>query len=88
MAYEGKQFNQRWKVRARHALYNKEGRFFMMLERFPGALFDPNGYLLFRTKDDFEAFCQRPGVSACKRLNIDGGIASHPDYISVRPVST
>jgi hypothetical protein len=88
MANEGKQLNQKWKVGARHALYNTEGRFFMMLERFPGALFDPNGYLLFPTKEDFESFCQRRGVSAGKRLNVDGGIASHPAYIRVRPVST
>lgn len=69
----GEALNAKWKVDARHALYHKDGRFYMPLERFPGAYFDPRGYVVFKTESDFlESRYLRIG----KRVNVTGGIWS------------
>ncbi len=57
----GKNLNKRWNVGAQHALYHKDGTWYQILERFPGALFDHNGYVLFNTKEQFKK---------CSYLNI------------------
>ena len=43
----GRNLNEKWKVGAKHALYHKDGTWYERLEKFPGALFDPYGYILF-----------------------------------------
>ena len=40
----GKFLNTQWNVGARHALYHREGTFYMPPEQFPAALFDENGH--------------------------------------------
>src|SRR5262245_33842776 len=49
----GRHLNEEWKLGARHALYHKDGTWYMPLERFPGAYFDPQGYVLFRTYEEY-----------------------------------
>lgn len=49
----GKRLNKLWNVGARHALFLKDGNWYHWLKEFPGAYFDPNGYLLFDTEEDF-----------------------------------
>jgi putative restriction endonuclease len=49
----GLELSRRWSVKCEHALYNKSGTWYHQLERFPGALFDEHGYVLFPTKEDF-----------------------------------
>ena len=44
----GKYLNRKWKVGARHPLYREDGKWYHHLKRFPGALFDFNGYIVFR----------------------------------------
>ena len=80
----GKRLNEEWKVGALHALYRKDGTWYNLLERFPGALFDSNGYILFDTRTDFENFRHRQGVSGRKQIYVQDGIASHTNYIRVR----
>jgi hypothetical protein len=73
--------NAEWNVNAKHALYHKHGRFYMHLLNFPGALFDPNGYVLFKTEDQFR---RSPHVRHGKRIDVPNGIASMPGYVRVR----
>ena len=40
----GALLSERWGVGAAHALYIYDGHWYHQLERFPGALFDENGY--------------------------------------------
>ena len=77
----GRNLNRQWDVRAAHALYHKEGTWFNVLERFPGALFDPNGYVLFETK---EHFLKCPQLRIGKRVTVPAGICEVPGYIRVR----
>jgi hypothetical protein len=74
----GRVLNKKWGVGAQHALYSEKGTWYHVLERFPGALFDANGYILFESKRDYES-C--PQLNRGDELNVPGGIASIPGYV-------
>jgi hypothetical protein len=69
---------QHWKVTVRHALYHKGGTWYNNLERFPGALFDPDGYIIFQTREEYE---RSPFLNRGKELNVPRGISSIPGYV-------
>jgi len=77
----GRRLNDEWQIGAAHALYHKDGTWFNVLERFPGALCDPNGYVVFRTEDQF---LKCPNLRIGKRLTVPSGISQLPGYIRVR----
>ena len=80
----GAQLNSQWNVGAQHALYRANGTWCHWLQRFPGALFDANGYVRFETEDDLLG-CS--GVRVGERanwLNVPDGIASLPGYVTVQ----
>ncbi len=74
----GRLLNEKWGVGARHSLYREDGKFYMPLERFPGAFFDAGGYVLFETRAQFE---NCPALNIGVRVNVAGGIASLPAYV-------
>ena len=76
----GEKLNEKWGVGATHALYSERGTWFHVLERFPGALFDAHGYVVFRTKHDYET-C--PQLRRGKELNVRDGISALPGYVKV-----
>jgi len=49
----GNQLARLWGLDVEHALYRKTGNWYHYLTRFPGALLDPAGYVIFRTEADF-----------------------------------
>jgi len=80
----GAQLNSQWNVGAQHALYRANGTWYHWLRRFPGALFDANGYVRLETEDDLLG-CS--GVQVGERanwLNVPDGIASLPGYVMVQ----
>jgi 5-methylcytosine-specific restriction enzyme A len=77
----GRRLNRVWGVNARHALYHKDGTWYERLERFPGALFDTDGYVLFETED---AFVNCPYLRITEQVNVPGGIAHIPGYRRMR----
>ena len=50
----GKSLAKRWRVSSNQALYHQGGTFYNNLKDFPGTLFDPEGYITFRTKEKYE----------------------------------
>jgi hypothetical protein len=76
---DGKQLNEEWKVGARHALFSRDGTWYENLQRFPGALFDQKGYVLFKTEGEYR---KNAHVRVGKKTNVPGGIASIPGYVS------
>ena len=50
---DGAMLNHKWGVNAKHALYRDDGRWYHVLEKFPGALFDSHGYVFFKPKAIF-----------------------------------
>lgn len=77
----GSNLNEKWGVGAKHALYHKDGKWFERLERFPGAYFDPDGYILFKTKEEY---LNHPAVNIGVKVNVYGGISSLSGYVRVK----
>jgi len=74
----GKALDKEWGIGAAHCLYHKDGTWFNLLERFPGALCDPNGYVLFATK---EAYQNSPDLKIGAQTNVPGGISNLQNYV-------
>ena len=70
-----------WNVDVQHALYHREGTFYENIRRFPGALFDYHGYVVFDTEQDYQMSTY---LLKGQKLNVPGGISSIPGYIKVR----
>ena len=79
----GAYLNELWNVGAAHALYIHDGHWYHPLKRFPGALFDLNGYVLFKTQEEFSAF--RHGKIEKDFALPPPGISALPDYVRVVP---
>jgi hypothetical protein len=79
----GRQLNREWKVGAQHALYRADGTWYHLLERFPGALFDAHGYVVFESKS---ALMNCPGILVGETknwVNFSAGIANLTGYVKV-----
>ncbi len=63
------------------ALYHCGGTFFGVGTRFPLALFDPKGYVIFSTDDSYR---NSPSVTVMKRTNIPKGISKIPGYLLMK----
>lgn len=79
----GQRLNKDWGVNAKHALYREDGRWFHQLNKFPGALFDENGYILFQTEQAYRK-CAHLSIGQDINLSDPRGIASIPGYIRVK----
>jgi len=77
----GRTLNRDWGVNAHHALYRENGTWYHLLERFPGALFDKNGYIVFETEANYRK-CSGVFIGKKKNwMNVPKGIASLPGYV-------
>jgi hypothetical protein len=74
----GRALNDQWGVGAAQALYHKDGNWYEPLLRFPGALFDPNGYVLFPNKSEYES-CSY--IAGGVKIHVPGGISQIPGYV-------
>ena len=74
----GQQLNNQWDVGVKHPLYHKEGTYYNHLKYFPGALFDPCGYVLFKTEKEYVSSSY---LQHGKQLHVPGGISSMPNYV-------
>jgi 5-methylcytosine-specific restriction protein A len=84
-ANNGAYLNDLWKVGAVHALYIHDGHWYHHLKRFPGALFDRNGYVVFKTEQEFLI---SPHLNIKKQVSIPKpGISAIPGYVRVVPSS-
>jgi 5-methylcytosine-specific restriction enzyme A len=83
MKYENtaQRLKKEWNVEVRHQLYSKDGTAYERLQKFPGALFDENGYIVFQTEEDY---IRCPVVNIQKKVSIHGGgISKIPGYVFV-----
>ena len=84
---KGEDLNRKWQIGAKQCYYAVAGCFYMPLEKFPGALCDPCGYVLFDTEDEYMQCPQlrhpKPGVNT-QRLNVEKpGISRILGYVKV-----
>jgi hypothetical protein len=73
----GENLRLQWGIPAIQARYLAGGTWFMPLSRFPGALCDEHGYVVFPDQHQYET-C--PHLRIGKRVNVRGGIAKIPGY--------
>jgi hypothetical protein len=73
----GKKLKEKWNIPARQVLYHQDGTFYENLREFPGALCDPNGYVLFSSKDEYNSSSY---LHIGLKLNIPEGIFRMPGY--------
>jgi len=76
----GTTLSRRWNVDVRHALFSRTGNWYHRLRRFPAALFDPEGYVLFETEEDYLSCSQ---LSINQDIWVPRGISSIPSYVRV-----
>ena len=77
----GRGLNERWSVYAKHSLYREDGTWYHLLKKFPGALFDANGYVLFETEVEY---LNCPHLHLGKQTSCHKGISSIPTYVQVK----
>lgn len=73
----GTLLNKLLRLKAKHALYREDGKWYHNLKKFPGVLFDDNGYVIFQTSDEY---LSHPKLQRRKDLHIPNGIQSLAQY--------
>lgn len=71
---------RRWGLDVTHGHYRETGDWYHHLTRFPGALFDKHGYVVFATEADYLT-C--PQLQLAQDVHVPNGIASIPKYVRV-----
>jgi 5-methylcytosine-specific restriction enzyme A len=84
----GRELNKRLGLGAAHALYRECGDWYHALVRFPGVLFDRNGYLLFQSKSEYELCGYLKRGPGDNQVHVENGIASVPGYVRLSSSST
>jgi hypothetical protein len=74
----GRRLNEQWGIGAEQALFHKDGTFYEEPSRFPCALIDRQGWVLFDSELEYRA---TPGLNHGKKLNVPAGIAALPSYV-------
>jgi hypothetical protein len=77
----GENLRRIWKIPTIQVRYHKDGTFFMPVDKLPAAFCDPNGYVLFETKDQYET---SSFLDIGRRINVRRGISSMPGYIKMK----
>ncbi len=74
----GEKLAREWTVDVSHALYRESGDWYHHIRAFPGAYFDRNGYVVFRSRAEYEACTYLDhGIT----VHVPGGISSIPGYV-------
>lgn len=76
----GKQLCKIYGLTASHSLYREDGKWYHILKKFPGILFDRNGFVLFESREEFldcEALKASPETD---QLHVADGISTIPGY--------
>jgi len=73
--------NDAWGVGAAQVRYSDDGHWYAALARFPAALFDAHGYVLFATEEEYRTSRY---ISIGKQINVrKPGISAIPSYVRV-----
>ena len=77
----GENLKKVWNIPAIIVHYHKDGTWFHTVDKFPAAFCDPNGYILFKTKAEYEksSFLEI-GVD----VNVKRGIWNIPGYVKIK----
>lgn len=85
--HRGKELENRWGLDVQHALYRKTGDWYHELKKFPGALLDADGYVVFDSLEAFKTCAQlRTGKDSGRHggwAYASLGIKAIPGYVYV-----
>ena len=76
-----KKLAKQWGVPIKHALYHKDSNWYHLLTDFPAALFDPKGYVIFKTET---AYRNCNALRITKAIHVNDGISTIPGYVRKR----
>ena len=79
-----RKLNEALNIGAEHPLYHIDSTFYNLLKCFPGVLFDPQGYVLFQTKEEYQRLDPDYlglGEKKCNVRDRAAGISGIPGYI-------
>jgi len=81
----GRKLNKLWNINARHCLYNKEGKKYHKLRRFPAALCDKHGYIYFHNLVDYVVEVSNGTISETEKSIYvpNGGISEMRHYVNM-----
>ena len=75
-----------WGVRASQVRYSDDGHWYARLSRFPAALFDASGYLVFEKETDY---LNSPHIRVGKQIAVPApGISAVPGYVRMIAVDS
>ena len=77
----GRSLSREYGVDADQSLYSGTGGWYGLPSKFPLALWDPHGYIVFHTEEDY---LRSPYLQRVQQLNVPNGISSIPGYNRVR----
>ncbi len=78
--------NESWGVGAAQVRYSDGGHWYATLERFPAALFDAHGYVLFETEEEYRSSRH---LRIGKQISVPKpGISTIPSYVRVADADT
>ncbi len=77
----GENLKKQWKIQAQQVRYHKDGTFFMPLDRFPAALCDPYGYIIFNNQKEYET---NRHIEIGSRINVRCGINRLSGYTKAK----
>jgi hypothetical protein len=77
----GKKLNKEWGVNVKHPLYHRHGNWYHLLMQFPAALFDPNGYIVFKNENHYRN-CKALRIT--KAIHVNDGISAIQGYVRKR----
>ncbi|MBT4735299.1 MAG: AAA domain-containing protein [Candidatus Marinimicrobia bacterium] len=88
MKKTGKILKAKWDIDADHVLYREDGKWYHNLNSFPGALCDKNGYVIFKTEEEYRS-CELLKITDSTNTTIVPlGISGLPNYILKESNST
>jgi hypothetical protein len=76
---EAPRLKEKWGVNAVQVRYRETGNWYAPLKRFPAALFDLHGYILFPTKEAYRT--PSPYIHIGKQISVPKGISAIPGYV-------
>lgn len=79
MRINGNQLAKKWGLKTAQARYNSKGNWYHTLNRFPAALLDAKGYIIFQNDEELRSY---PGVKVTEHINVRHLISTLPDYVS------
>jgi 5-methylcytosine-specific restriction protein A len=74
----GQDCKKEWNIPAEQVLYREDGTWYHLLERFPAALCDAKGYILFKTE---QAYKDCNYLQIGKEIAVPDGISRIPGYV-------